>query len=881
MNEASPAPARSRLASTAAWVTMALGLAVLLGWALGLDMLKIALPGAVEMKPNTALGVLAAGLALQLQIRRRRWSTAAAAAVAFFVFALGAATLFEYLARVDLGIDARLFPDSAYAMRPAARRMSPYTAWAFVLLGPGIALLQRPRVGWIVLLCAAQVIAIGTLSAVAYLWNAGQVAAEAWLPPVAVNTALALILLGAAIVVQQRLAERQGRARSRRGERAVDAFFWAMVLVLLASTSLTYRSNVRFAAAAQDMDDIQEARLELAGIRTCLRSGRGAPECRAGLEPLGRSVAEGTQARLLAQLDDTLRDEDGASLHALAAAGELEDALEAALAQRKLTLASDRAAMLVSLLLTLGVCVLIVSVLSLNVRTQLRRSAGARDELQRQQALLRAVLSSSPDLIAYRDADGTFLGCNEAYVELAGMPAEAVAGRTVEEVLPPAMAQHVRAQDAQVLQGNEDASTEAWFDYPDGRRVRLEFMRSPMRDADGSAIGVVAVGRDVTRRREAEEELRRARALAEDATEMKTAFLANMSHEIRTPINAILGMSHLALNTELTERQRDYLGKVQAAGEHLAGIVDDILDLSKIEAGKLALEKEVFALDALLEQVSGVVAEKAEAKGLELVFTVDAEVPPQLAGDPLRVRQVLINYLNNAVKFTERGEVVLRVSVQRREDGRMLLRFAVRDTGIGLTPEQAQRVFQQFEQADRSTTRKYGGTGLGLAISRSLAEMMGGEVGVDSRFGEGSTFWFTAWLDAAPQAARPALPWPDLRNLRALVVDDNASAREALGELLRALTFQVEEAGSGSEALALLAQARQAARPFDFFFLDWQMPGLDANEAPRRLQEAQVEPVLIVTAGHQGAEVAERLPGARVLRKPTSASAVFDLAVGA
>ncbi|MEJ8837023.1 hybrid sensor histidine kinase/response regulator [Ramlibacter sp. AN1133] len=881
MNEASPARARSRLASTAAGVAMAVGAAVLLGWALGIDALKSVVPGAVEMKANTAVGLLVAGAALWLRIRGREWATAAAAGAAGLVTALGAATLVEYLTGVDLGIDELLFRDGASAVSGAPGRMSPYTAWAFVLLGPGIALLHRRRGSWIVLLCAAQVIAIGALSALRHLWNAGEFVTDSWLPPVALNTALALALLGAGILVQQRRADRQRHSRSRRGERAVSAFFWAMVLVLLASTGFTYRSNVRFAAATQDMDRLQQARLELAEVRACLRSGRNLQECRGLLEPLARSAGAGAQARLLAQLDDAMHDERGAAGRALAAGGQLERALQDALEQRRSTLASDRAAMLVSLLLTLGLCVLIVSVLSINVRTQLRRSTGARDELQRQQALLQAVIASSPDLIAYRDADGTFLGCNDAYGELVGMPAEAVAGRTVEEVLAPAVAQRVREEDVQVLQHNEGSTTEAWFDYPDGRRARLEFVRSPMRDSDGSAMGVVAVGRDVTRRREAEEELRRARALAEEATEMKTAFLANMSHEIRTPINAILGMSHLALNTELTPRQRDYLAKVQAAGEHLAGIVDDILDLSKIEAGKLALEKEVFALDAVLEQVSDVVAEKAQDKGLELVFDVDAQVPPQLAGDPLRVRQVLINYLNNAIKFTERGEVVLRVAVERRDGQRVLLRFAVRDTGIGLTPEQAARVFQHFEQADRSTTRKYGGTGLGLAISRSLAEMMGGAVGVDSRFGEGSTFWFTAWLDVAPHAARPTLPWPDLRNLRALVADDNASAREALGELLRGLTFQVEEASSGAQALALLRAANEAGRPFTFFFVDGRLPDLEPADAPRRLGEAQLQPVLIVTAGHHAAEAAGREPGAWVLRKPTSASAVFDLAVDA
>ncbi|MCL4811959.1 MAG: response regulator, partial [Vicinamibacteraceae bacterium] len=487
---------------------------------------------------------------------------------------------------------------------------------------------------------------------------------------------------------------------------------------------------------------------------------------------------------------------------------------------------------------------------TLNIVAVLRAEAvraGVELALTESEARYRDLFDNTGDLIHSVRPDGSFAFVNRAWRETLGYDEDEVERLAIWDVVAPAYHDRYRTMFGAGPAENRVVVTELVLVTRDGRHIEVEGSES-CRYVDGVPAVTRAIYRDVTARRRTEEALRRAKDEAEAAALAKSQFLANMSHEIRTPMNAVIGMTGLLLDTELDPEQRDFVETIRQAGDSLLGIINDILDYSKIEAGHLELECQPFDLRAVVEQAIDLVAPLATAKRLELLCTFSGGTPETIVGDSARLRQVLVNLLSNAVKFTERGEIEITVSAEHRHDRRLRLAVSVRDTGMGIPADRLHRLFKSFSQVDSSTTRQHGGTGLGLAISRRLAELMGGSMWVESEVGAGSTFRFTIEVEAA--ATQPAgVPGaePDaLAGRRVLIVDDNATNRRILSRQVQAWQMEGTAVASGPEALEAVA-----SREFDVALVDVAMPGMDGFTLAaelRRLPAGRDLPLIVMTS---------------------------------
>jgi PAS domain S-box-containing protein len=493
------------------------------------------------------------------------------------------------------------------------------------------------------------------------------------------------------------------------------------------------------------------------------------------------------------------------------------------------------------------------------------------------------IVQSSHDAILATTIDGTIIAWNPGAERLWGYGVREALGRPIAMLARPERTAEVAAFLARLVAGERIDQYEAVGIRKDGSPVDVSVTYSPIRDRAGRIVGTAGIARDITERKQVEEAMRAARDVAERALQAKAAFLANMSHEIRTPMNGVLGMTELLLETELTSDQRRQLELVHSSADGLLAILNDILDFSKIESQHLDLEVIPFDLPKLLYSTTTLLGVRAQAKEIELMTDVSMDVPVRVHGDPTRLRQVLTNLIGNAIKFTHEGEIVVSATTVERADGRAKIRFAVRDTGIGIASEQREKIFEEFAQADASMTRRYGGTGLGLTISRRLVSLMGGELTVTSELGRGSEFFFTVPLPVEVwERERAAVPKSTARSgWRILVVDDNETNRRILREMLGADGVEISEASGADRALVALRRAHVDGMPFDLAIIDAQMPNRDGFDLAAAVHADTVlagTPLCMLTsAGHRGDAQRCRDLGIRgYLTKPISRTDLLE-----
>lgn len=478
------------------------------------------------------------------------------------------------------------------------------------------------------------------------------------------------------------------------------------------------------------------------------------------------------------------------------------------------------------------------------------------NKMSEQTALFKGLLDSIPEIVFFKDKNGIFLGCNNLHAKMVGRSSDELIGLSDYDIHEKEAADFYREHDRKVIEEGAPNFNEEWMPFADGRTVLLETLKAPLYNTKREIIGMIGVCRDITERKQMETALLKAKEDAEAANIMKSQFLANMSHEIRTPMNGILGFLDLLELTELTSEQSDYLKEAKSASEMLLYIINDILDFSKIEAGKLEMENIRFNLRTAIENTVMLLLPKAHNKGLELNTMIRTNVPDEVMGDPARLRQILINLVGNAVKFTENGEVLVDVELEEESGGIAKLRFNIIDTGIGISEEDTKKLFNSFMQADASTTRKYGGTGLGLAIARELVMLMGGEISLKSEPGKGSAFSFFVNMPVVSSGSLGEYEHFKLNNKYVLVIDDNRSNRLIVKAYLEKAGCIVYEAESAQIAIKIIKDTLDAGILIDICLVDLQMPEMSGLEFARILKKdermADIKLLLLTSSAQRG-----------------------------
>ncbi|MBS7527505.1 response regulator [Fusibacter paucivorans] len=521
------------------------------------------------------------------------------------------------------------------------------------------------------------------------------------------------------------------------------------------------------------------------------------------------------------------------------------------------------------------------------IKENISESNKIRKQLSNQSYFTSQLLDTIPSAIFYVSANDIFLGANAACKSIYGVHDEEMIGMKLEHApwMNGERYQHFVQMKQEALRQKSPCTRQVQRQTGFGTFASILYSVSPFYLADGRVGGFLAVMTDISDLKEKEEALEIALKQANEATEVKSQFLANMSHEIRTPMNAIIGMSYLALKTNLDLRQRDYINKINTAANALLRIINDVLDFSKIESGKLDLEHVAFDLDTVVADSINLMVQRAHEKQLEFLYHLPIGIPRRLSGDSLRLGQILTNLVSNAVKFTQQGEIEIDVSEVERREKEICLRFEVRDTGIDIPKEKIDKLFDAFTQSDSSTTRQFGGTGLGLTICKQLVEMMGGRIWIESIVGKGSVFSFTAWFEVQEEDhLQQQLIENEVSDMKVLIVDDNSAAREIISEYFYAMGFQANSVSTGEDALYLIA-ASDKANPYDAVFIDWKMPESDGIDVVRKinsLENLRHKPAMVLITAYDMNEMMKQAEGLGVsyfLAKPVNQSTLYDTIV--